>query len=363
MARVHNFSAGPAAIPLPVLEQAQRDMTDWNGTGMSVMEMSHRSDAFIALGEQTERDLRTLMGIPAHYKVLFLQGGGMGEFSAVPLNLLRGRDRADYVETGVWSTKGIAEARRYCDVHVAATAADRRFTYVPEVATWRVREDAAYLHICTNETIHGVEMDFVAAPPDFGVPLVTDMSSHILSRVVDVDRYALIYAGAQKNIGPSGLTVVIVHQDMLGHPHPHTPSVLDYTLQAQHHWMYNTPNTFAVYLAGLTFQWLLAQGGVAAIEQVNIAKAALLYDTIDRSDGFYASPVNPRDRSRMNVPFTVRDTRLEAVFLAAASEHGLEGLAGHRSVGGMRASLYNATSLSAVRALTEFMQQFAREND
>jgi phosphoserine aminotransferase len=365
MQRVHNFSAGPAAIPLPVLEQARADMLDWQGTGMSVMEVSHRGDAFVALAESTERDLRTLMGIPPNYRVLFLQGGGVGEFSAVPMNLLRGKARADYVETGVWSTKGIAEAKRFCDVNVVATSADKNFTYVPALETWRVRGDTAYLHICTNETIHGVEMPFVANPPDFGVPhvpLVSDMSSHILSRVVDVSRYGLIYAGAQKNIGPSGLTLVIVREDLLGAPHPHTPSVFDYTLQAKHGWMYNTPNTFGVYLAGLTFKWLLAQGGVAAMEAINIAKAKRLYGAIDHSNGFYVSPVAVPDRSRMNVPFTLKDAALEAQFLAGADAAGLSGLQGHRSVGGMRASIYNATGVDAVEALVAFMADFAKHH-
>jgi phosphoserine aminotransferase len=362
MNRVHNFSAGPAAIPESVLRTAQAEMLDWRGTGMSVMEVSHRGKDFVALAEATEADLRKLLAIPANYRVLFLQGGGVGEFAAVPLNLLRGNARADYVETGIWSTKGIAEARRYADVHVAATAADRHFTYVPDPATWSVRPDTAYLHICTNETIHGVEMAFVDSPPEFGVPLVSDMSSHILSRSIDVSRYALIYAGAQKNIGPSGLTLVIVDEALLGHPHPHTPSVFDYTLQAKSGWMYNTPNTFGVYLAGLTFKWLLDQGGVAAMEASNIEKARRLYAAIDTSGGFYSSPVAVPDRSRMNVPFTLHDTALESRFLAEADAAGLSGLAGHRSVGGMRASIYNATSLAAVDALVEFMGHFAAQS-
>lgn len=334
-------------------------MLDWQGSGMSVMEVSHRGDAFVALAEGAEADLRQLMGIPANYRVLFLQGGGVGEFSAVPMNLLRGNPRADYVETGVWSTKGIAEAKRFCDVNVAATSADKNFTYVPSIDTWQVRRDAAYLHLCTNETIHGVEMNFTADPPDFGLPLVSDMSSHILSRVIDVSRYGLIYAGAQKNIGPSGLTLVIVRDDLLGRPHPHTPSVFDYTLQAKHGWMYNTPNTFGVYLAALTFKWLMQQGGVAVIEQANIAKSERLYAAIDGSNGFYVSPVARADRSRMNVPFKLARTDLEADFLRGAEGAGLSGLQGHRSVGGMRASIYNATGMAAIEALVAYMTDFA----
>jgi phosphoserine aminotransferase len=362
MARVHNFSAGPAAIPESVLLEAQRDLLDWHGNGMGVMEMSHRGEAFMALAAETERDLRDLLALPPHYRVLFLQGGGMGEFSAVPLNLLRGSNHADYVNTGLWSGKAIAEAVRYCDVHVAASAEDRHFTYVPDPATWQVRKCAAYLHVCSNETIHGVEMPFCASPPDFGVPLVSDMSSHILSRPIDVSRYGLIYAGAQKNIGPSGLTLVLIREDLLGAPHAHCPIVLDYTAQAANGWMLNTPNTFGVYLASLTLRWLKGLGGLAAVEAINREKASRLYGCIDDSNGFYVNPVNPADRSRMNVPFRLHDPRLDAAFLAEAEAAGLSQLKGHRSVGGMRASIYNATPLAAVLALVDHMQDFARRH-
>ena len=356
--RAINFSAGPAALPDEVLKQAQAELLDFRDTGMGVMEMSHRGEVFMAVAAEAESDLRELLAIPANYKILFLQGGGIGEFAAVPLNLLRGGSKADYVNTGMWSTKGIEEAKKYCDVHVAASAEDRHFTCVPDVASWKVRADAAYLHICTNETIHGVEMPFTASPPDFGVPLVADMSSHILSRRIDVSRYGCIYAGAQKNIGPSGLVLVIVREDLLGKPHSHCPSFIDYTLQAKNGWMFNTPNTWGVYLAGLVFKWLKAQGGVAAMEQCNIAKAALLYGAIDASEGYYQCPVAAADRSRMNVPFRLRTDALDAEFIKEAEALGLSQLKGHRAVGGVRASIYNAMPLEGVEALVSYMQAF-----
>ena len=359
--RTTNFSAGPAALPDEVLKQAQAELLDFRGTGMGVMEMSHRGEVFMAVAAEAENDLRDLLAIPANYKILFLQGGGIGEFSAVPLNLLRGGGKADYINTGMWSTKGIEEAKKYCDVHIAASAEDRHFTYVPELASWKVRGDAAYLHLCTNETIHGVEMPFSASPPDLGVPLVADMSSHILSRVIDVSRYGCIYAGAQKNIGPSGLVVVIVREDLLGKPHAHCPSFIDYTLQAKNGWMYNTPNTWGVYLAGLVFKWLKAQGGVAAMEQINIAKAARLYGAIDDSDDFYHCPVAPADRSRMNVAFRLRSDALDAEFIKSAEAQGLSQLKGHRAVGGVRASIYNAMPTAGVETLVEFMQAFRQK--
>ncbi len=361
MSRVFNFSAGPAALPTEVLLQAQAELLDYQGSGMSVMEMSHRGKLFLALAAEVDRDLRELLAIPANYKVLFLQGGGKGEFSFVPLNLLRGHTRADYVNTGHWSTLGIKEAGKYCDVSVIASAADRQFTYVPAQTEWRPNRNAGYRHICSNETIQGVEYFWT---PDFddGVPLVADMSSHILSRPIDVSKFGCIYGGAQKNIGPSGLTVVIVRDDLLGHAHPLTPSVFDYTQQAASDWMLNTPPTFAVYLAGLTFRWLKNQGGLAAVEKCNIEKAALLYHTIDGSDGFYVNRVDKADRSRMNVPFFLQDEALNQVFLDDANAAGLSGLKGHKAIGGMRASIYNAVPLAAVIALTDYMRAFQQRH-
>jgi phosphoserine aminotransferase len=359
--RTHNFSAGPAALPTEVLEQAQREMLDYKGTGMSVMEMSHRGKVFMDLAHEVEADLRELMEIPANYKVLFLQGGGKGEFSFVPMNLLRGKSHADYVNTGTWSSGAIKEARKYCEVNVIASSEDKNFTYVPGQSAWNPTTGAAFRHICTNETIHGVEYFWTPAFND-GVPLVADMSSHILSRPMDVSKFGCIYGGAQKNIGPSGLTLVIVREDLLGHPHPLTPQVFDYTQQAASEWMLNTPPTFAVYLAGLTFKWLKKQGGVTGVAKVNEAKAKLLYATIDASNGFYRNPVAIADRSRMNVPFFLNDESRNQVFLDGAQAAGLSGLKGHKAVGGMRASIYNAVSLDAVKALTTYMGEFAQAN-
>ncbi len=355
--RTHNFSAGPAALPTEVLQQAQAELLDFHGTGMSIMEMSHRGKVFMALAGEVEADLRSLMAIPVNYKVLFLQGGGKGEFSIVPMNLLRGKTRADYVDTGHWSSLGVEEARKYCDVSVIASARDKNYTYVPDVTSWKPNRDAAFRHICTNETIHGVEYFSIPDIAD-NVPLVADMSSHILSRPMDVSKFGCIYAGAQKNIGPSGLTLVIIREDLLGGAHPLTPAVLDYTQQAAHDWMLNTPPTFAVYLAGLTFKWLIKQGGLAAVEKINAEKAALLYGTIDDSDGFYRNDVAPANRSLMNVPFILRDESLNQAFLDGAEAAGLSGLKGHKAVGGMRASIYNAVSLESVKALTAYMREF-----
>jgi phosphoserine aminotransferase len=358
--RVHNFSAGPAAIPEPVLKQAQEELLDFRGTGMSVMEMSHRGKVFMEVAHEVEGDFRKLLGIPANYKVLFLQGGGKGEFSIVPLNLLRGKTKADYVNTGHWSTGAIKEASKYCEVNVAASSEDRKFTYIPTQSVWKLSADAAYVHVCTNETIHGVE--YFWTPETGDVPLVADASSHILSRPMDVSRYACIYGGAQKNIGPSGLTFVIVREDLLGGAHPWTPSVFDYTQQAKNDWMLNTPPTFAVYLAGLTFKWLEKQGGLTGMEQTNIRKADLLYSCIDNSGGFYLNTIEKADRSRMNVPFFLKDEKLNAAFLEESLAAGLAGLKGHKAVGGMRASIYNAVSLEGVQALVDFMNAFARRH-
>jgi phosphoserine aminotransferase len=361
MNRTHNFSAGPAALPTEVLQQAQAELLDYQGSGMSIMEMSHRGKVFLALAQEVEADLRALMAIPANYKVLFLQGGGKGEFSLIPMNLLRGKSSADYVDTGHWSSGAIKEAKKYGDVAVIASSADKNYTYVPHENAWNANQDAAFRHICTNETIHGVEYFWTPECAD-GVPLVADMSSHILSRPMDVSRYGCIYAGAQKNIGPSGLTLVIVREDLLGGAHPLTPSVFDYTQQAANEWMLNTPPTFAVYLAGLTFKWLKKQGGLAAIERVNMEKAALLYASIDNSGGFYRNDIAVENRSRMNVPFVLRDESLNTAFLAGAEAAGLFGLKGHKAVGGMRASIYNAVSMEAVKALTSYMHEFVQKN-
>jgi phosphoserine aminotransferase len=355
--RVFNFSPGPAVLPEPVLRQAAAEMLDWHDSGMSVMEMSHRGKEFIGIADKAEADLRTLLAIPASYKVLFLQGGAIGENAIVPMNLLKGRTVADYVNTGEWSQKSIKEAKKYCTVNVAALAEDRNFTYVPAQATWRTTRDAAYVHVCTNETIGGVEYHWT---PDTGdVPLVADMSSHILSRPIDIAKYGVIYGGAQKNIGPAGLTLVIVRDDLLDRALPITPSAFHWQEQAASDSMLNTPPTYAIYIAGLVFEWLLAQGGVPAIERQNIAKAKLLYDYLDQTQ-FYANPVRKEDRSRMNVPFKLADEKLDEAFLKGAREHGMLQLKGHRSVGGMRASIYNAMPLAGVEALVAYLREFER---
>jgi phosphoserine aminotransferase len=358
--RIYNFGAGPAAMPVEVLERARRELINWHQAGMSVMEMSHRGKEFIAIAADAEADLRKLLAVPANYKVLFLQGGATMHFSAVPMNLLRGRKSADYVNTGEWSKKAIAEAKKYCEPRIVASSEDRNFTYVPKQPAWKLSPDAAYVHVCTNETIGGLEFHWT---PDTGdVPLVADMSSHILSRPLDVSRFGLIYAGAQKNIGPAGLVIVIVREDLLGHALPDTPNVLDYKLMAESDSMLNTPPTFSVYLAGLTFKWLLDRGGLAEMEKVNIRKAKLLYDYIDGQD-FYANPIAKEDRSRMNVPFRLRDDALDKAFLEQAEARGLSQLKGHRSVGGMRASIYNAMPIEGVQALVEFMEEFRVRSD
>jgi phosphoserine aminotransferase len=356
--RVFNFAAGPAVLPLEVLEQARDELIDWRGSGMSVMEISHRSKAFLGVAREAEADLRALLSIPSNYKVLFLQGGATGQFSAIPMNLAGPESAVDYVNTGSWSKKAIGEARRYCRVNVAADAADSQYTTVPELRGWTLTSDAAYLHYTSNETIGGVEFPFV---PQVEPPLVVDMSSNILSRPIDVSRFGLIYAGAQKNIGPSGLCVVIVREDLIGHARAGTPSVWDFKAMADEGSMLNTPPTFAWYFAGLVFKWLLRQGGLAAMEQRNRAKAELLYRTIDESS-FYRNPVERGCRSWMNVPFTLAKPELDGRFLEQARAAGLTNLEGHRSVGGMRASIYNAMTLDGVAALSDFMREFARRN-
>jgi phosphoserine aminotransferase len=357
--RVFNFSAGPAALPLEVLEQARDELIDWQGGGMSVMEISHRSKAFVAVAEKAEADFRELLSVPSNYQVLFLQGGATGQFSAIPMNLATEQSVVDYVNTGSWSKKALGDARRYCKVNVAADAADSGYSTIPAVAAWKLSKDAAYLHYTPNETIGGVEFHFV---PEIGAtPLVADMSSTLLSRPVDVSKFGLIYAGAQKNIGPSGITVVIVRDDLIGRARPATPLVFDYKAMADEGSMLNTPPTFGWYFAGLVFQWLKRQGGVAAMAEINRAKSAKLYAAIDGS-GFYRNPVARDCRSWMNVPFTLARPELDKQFLSEAKAAGLTNLEGHRSAGGMRASLYNALPLAGVNALVEFMQEFARKN-
>jgi phosphoserine aminotransferase len=355
---IYNFSAGPAVLPKDVLLQAQAELPDWHGSGMSVMEMSHRGKEYMGIHAQAIADLRELLDIPANYKVLFLQGGAHLQFSMVPLNLLRGKASADYVNTGDWSKKAIGEARKFGAVNVVADNADKNCTYVPAFETWKLDPNAAYLHYCPNETIGGVEFNWI--PETGNVPLVADMSSNILSRPIDVSKFGLIYAGAQKNIGPAGFAVVIVRDDLLGQAAANTPTMLDYKIHADADSMYNTPPTYGIYMAGLVFQWLKRNGGIAAMEKTNVAKAELLYAAIDASDGFYNCPVNKADRSRMNVPFTLKDAALDADFLKLADARGLLQLKGHRSVGGMRASIYNAMPLAGVQALVDFMGEFAQ---
>jgi phosphoserine aminotransferase len=352
MARIYNFSAGPAMLPADVLARAADEMLDWHGSGMCVMEMSHRGKEFIGIAQEAERDLRELLAIPANYKVLFLQGGATLQFAQVPMNLLHGKGKADYVLTGEWSKKALKEARMLCDAQVAASAEDRKFTYAPR--EWKVRSDAAYVHVCTNETIGGVEFHRLPATE---VPLVADMSSHFLSRPIDVPRHALIYAGAQKNVGPAGLTIVIVREDLIGRAEKGTPSVMDYKQQADADSMLNTPPTYAIYVAGLVFKWLKQLGGLAEMERRNVEKARLLYDYLDASR-FFRNPVEKADRSRMNIPFTLADDKLDDAFLKGAAERGMVQLKGHRSVGGMRASIYNAMPLEGVRELVAYMKEF-----
>ncbi len=356
MSRVHNFCAGPAALPEAVLKQASEEMLDWHSAGLSVMEMSHRSKEIVTIFAEAEQNLRDLMAIPDDYAVLFLQGGASTQFSAVPLNLLGDKNTADYVNTGQWSKKAIKEAKRYCEVNVAASSEDTNFTTIPARETWQLNKDAAFFHYTPNETIGGVEFFDV---PDVNVPIVADMSSTILSRPINVADFGVIYAGAQKNIGPAGLTLVIVRKDLLGNAQSQTPTMLDWSVAAENDSMYNTPPTYSVYLAGLVFKWLKAQGGLQGIAEINQRKAKKLYDYIDGSE-FYANPVEVSSRSSMNVPFTLKDADLDKSFLAGADESGLLNLKGHRSVGGMRASIYNAVPEQAIDDLISYMQAFAQ---
>ena len=354
MSRIFNFSAGPAMLPAEVLARAGDEMLDWHGTGMCVMEMSHRGKEFIGIAEEAEFDLRELLDIPVNYEVLFLQGGATLQFAQVPMNLLHGKGKADYVVTGEWSKKAVKEAKSYCDVSIAASSEDRKFTYAPK--KFSVRKDAAYVHYCSNETIGGVEFHEI---PNAEIPLVADASSHFLSRSIDVSKFGLIYAGAQKNVGPAGLTIVLVRGDLLGKAEKGTPSVMDYKLQADADSMLNTPPTYSMYIAGLVFKWVKQQGGLAVIEKRNIEKARLLYDFLDASS-FFRNPVAKEDRSRMNVPFTLKDAKLDDEFLKGAAKEGMVQLKGHRSVGGMRASIYNAMPIEGVRQLVEYMRQFEK---
>jgi phosphoserine aminotransferase len=362
MARVFNFSAGPAMLPQSVIERAQQEMLDWNGSGMSVMEMSHRGKEYMSIAEKAEADLREVMKIPANYKVLFLQGGASSQFAMVPMNLLRGKSRADYINTGSWSKKAIAEAKRYADVNVAfdASAESGKFTFAPKQGDLNLSADAAYVHYTPNETIEGVAFPYLPETGD--IPLVADVSSLILSEPMDVSKYGVIYAGAQKNIGPAGLTVVIVREDLIGEVVAGTPTMFNYETHAKADSMYNTPATYAWYLAGLVFEWLKNDiGGLDKMAEINQRKAAKLYAAIDGSD-FYANPVATECRSVMNVPFTLANADLDATFLSEAKAANLVTLKGHRSVGGMRASIYNAMPEEGVDALVAFMADFEKRN-
>jgi len=357
--RVFNFAAGPATLPLEVLEQAQAQLTDWQGSGMSVMEVSHRSKAFQGVAAQLEASLRDLLAVPPGYKVIFLQGGATAQFAAIPLNLASAESTVDYVNTGAWSKKAISEARRYCKVNVAADESASGYNTVPAAGTWKLTPGAAYAHYTPNETIGGVEFGYV--PEVAATPLVADFSSTFLSRPIDVSRFGLIYAGAQKNVGPAGLCIVVVREELLGKARPGTPQVLNYKAMADDGSMLNTPPTFAWYIAGLVLKWIQGKGGLAAMETVNRAKAQALYAAIDQS-GFYRNPVAQNCRSWMNVPFTLARAELDKAFLSEAQAAGLTNLEGHRSVGGRRASIYNAMPLEGVQALIGFMQEFQRRN-
>ena len=357
--RAYNFCAGPAALPTAVLEKAQAEMLDWHGKGLSIMEMSHRSKDYVAVAEKAEADLRQLMNIPENYKVLFLQGGASLQFSAIPLNLLGKNTKADYLHTGLWSEKALKEAKRYGDIHTveAGISIDGKLA-ISEQSQWNLSHDAAYVHYADNETIGGLQF---AGIPEVGAPLISDLSSSILSAPIDVTKFGLIYAGAQKNIGPAGLTLVIVREDLLDQAKPEIPSILKYSAQAKNDSMVNTPSTYAWYLSGLVFEWLLEQGGVDAMHKINLEKSNLLYGYIDSSE-FYANPIAVPNRSIMNVPFTLANPDLEKLFLKEAEENHLLNLAGHRSVGGMRASIYNAVPLAGVQTLVSFMDDFAKRN-
>ena len=359
MARNFNFSAGPAMLPTAVIERAREEMLDWNGSGMSVMEMSHRGKEFVSIAEKAETDLREILSVPDNYKVLFLQGGASSQFAMVPLNLLGGKSSADYLNTGMWSKKAIAEAKRFCNVNIAGDTSENNFTTIPDQGSLNLDSAAAYVHYTPNETIGGVEFDYV--PETGAIPLVADMSSTILSRPVDVSKFGIIYAGAQKNIGPSGLTIVIIREDLIGNPSDGAPTMFNYATHADSGSMYNTPPTYNWYIAGLVFEWLKDQGGLSAMAEINWRKARKLYEVIDNSE-FYANPVAENARSWMNIPFTLADSNLDAEFLSGATQRGLLTLKGHRSVGGMRASIYNAMPEEGVDTLISYMKEFEQKN-
>ncbi|MDE2423827.1 MAG: 3-phosphoserine/phosphohydroxythreonine transaminase [Betaproteobacteria bacterium] len=357
---IYNFSAGPAVLPEPVIKQAQEELVNWHGSGMSVMEMSHRGPEFMSIHEEAKNDLRELLNIPSNYQILFLQGGASQQFSMVPMNLATVNNEVDYLHTGEWSKKAIAEAKKIAKVNIVANAEDKQFTYVPDFVDWQLNPKAAYLHITPNETIGGVE--FYDLPNNVQVPIVADMSSTILSRPMDISRYGIIYAGAQKNMGIAGLTTVIIRDDLIGHAKAGAPAMMDYKIHADNDSMYNTPPAYSIYMAGLVFKWLKQTGGLDAMAKLNQQKATLVYDTIDQSHGFYRSPVAKQNRSWMNIPFTLQSDALDKPFLKQAEEQGLLQLKGHRSVGGMRASIYNAMPMAGVVALTQFMKEFQKQN-
>lgn len=371
--RPWNFSAGPSALPASVLTQAAAEMLDWQGSGMSVMEMSHRGPEFTQICDEAEADLRQILSIPDEFAVLFMQGGATAENAIVPLNLMGRTDQlsADFVVSGIWSKKSLDEAQRYGTGRIAASSLEplqqdgavwNPLCWMPEASTWQVNPAASYLHVCTNETIGGVELGQWPSMADLGapeVPLVVDASSHFLSRPIDFTKVGMVYAGAQKNAGPAGVTIVVVRRELIGHALPHCPSAFDYANVAREHSKFNTPPTYSIYIAGLVFKWVLAQGGIHAIEARNIAKAQALYGFFDQSS-FYRLPVRPSDRSRMNVPFFLNDASLDAAFLEGAKAHGLMQLKGHKSVGGMRASIYNAIPIEGVNALIQYLTQFER---
>ncbi len=358
MSQVYNFSAGPAMLPRQVLELMQEELLEYGNAKASVMEISHRGADFMTLAQKSEQDLRDLMNIPDNYKVLFMQGGASAQFSMVPINLLRGKATANYAHTGHWSKKAIAEAQRYCDVNICTDSLENKYTNIEDFDSWKIDESGAYLHYTPNETIAGLEFDYI---PEVEMPLVADMSSSILSREIDVSKYGVIYAGAQKNIGISGLTVVIVREDLIGNVVANQPVLFDYATQANNDSMYNTPSTYPWYVASRVFEWLKEQGGLSAMAKINEQKAKTLYQAIDASD-FYSNPVAEQYRSWMNVPFLLADEDLNALFLQKAAENNLITLKGHRSVGGMRASIYNAMPQKGIDALVSFMQDFEKEN-
>ncbi len=360
MTRVFNFSAGPAALPESVLRQAADEMLDWKGSGMSVMEMSHRGKEYMAIHAQAEADLRELLAIPANYKVLFLQGGAIGQNAIVPMNMLRGKTSADYINTGEWAKKSIKEAKNYCKVNVAATAEDTGFTSVPPQSTWKLDPNAAYVHICSNETIGGVEYHWVPDLSATGVPLIADMSSNILSRQIDVSQYGLIYAGAQKNVGIAGTTLMLVRDDLLK-PARKLPLMLQYGVQAKDQSRHNTPPVFAIYLSGLVFKWILKQGGLDAVHKANMAKAKIIYDVLE-SVPFFKGHARPDSRSLMNITFRCPTEQLDELFVKEAFKNGMDQLKGHRSTGGMRASTYNAFPTDGCKALADFMREFAKKH-